>query len=124
MGAAIAVPHGRLVGLLLPYSMEYTANGGGTRYGQMAHFLHLEAGDEASGTASLVAVIRELARRLGQPLTVRALGIKREAYEEAMPDLVAKAAEDLQMLTTLRVPDDEELARLFWYAYEGKQVDF
>lgn len=124
LGAVFPRPHGRVVGLMMPYSIEYSANGGETRYTGMARALGLPAGDEAEGAASLANAIRDLARRLNQPLTIAELGINRSELEAAMPDLVIKAAEDRQMLTTPRVPDNEEIERLFWYAFDGRTVDF
>jgi alcohol dehydrogenase class IV len=124
MGAVFHLPHGRLVGLALPFTIEYTANAGGTRYGELARFLGLPAGDEAEGATSMVEAIRELARTVGQPGSIRALGIDEGRFEAALPELIAKAAEDPQMLTTIRVPDEAELERLFRHAFEGREVDF
>jgi alcohol dehydrogenase class IV len=124
LGAVFPQPHGRAVGLVLPYSIEYTANGGGTRYAAMARALDLPARDEAQGAASLANAVRELARSLNQPLTIAELGISRQELAAAMPELVVKAAEDRQMLTTPRVPENEEIERLFWYAFDGRSVDF
>jgi alcohol dehydrogenase class IV len=123
-GAVFHVPHGRAVGMLLPYSMEYTANGGGTRYAELANLLSLGAEDEAEGVRLLVQAIRDLARSVGRPLRVRDLGIDREQYTAVLDDLVAKAAADHALLTTVRMPEDDEMRRLFEYAYDGRQVDF
>ena len=41
-----------------------------------------------------------------------------------METFVDYAFNDTQMLTAARSPSDEELRRLFTYAYEGKPVDF
>jgi alcohol dehydrogenase class IV len=68
--------------------------------------------------------IRELARKIEQPLTISEMGIEATELERVMPELVEKAASDHQMLTTLRVPDERELAKLYRYAYSGKSVDF
>jgi alcohol dehydrogenase class IV len=124
MGALFHLPHGRLVGLALPFTVEYTANAGGSRYGELARFLGLPAGDEAEGARSLVAAIRELARTVNQPQSIRELGIDEGPFEAALPDLVTNAAEDPQMITTQRVPDGAELERLFRCAYHGLEVGF
>jgi alcohol dehydrogenase class IV len=124
LGAAFHLPHGRVVGMFLPYSIEYTANGGGTRYAEIARFLRLPAANEPQGAASLVKALRKLARRVNQPLSIRDMGIDKQALETALPGLVANAAQDPQMLTTQRIPDDEELEQLYRYAYDGKKIDF
>ena len=124
LGAAFHVPHGRAVGLFLPSTIEFTANGGESRYGEIAHFLGLPAKDEAQGAASLVAAIRQLYERIGQPTSIRDLGISVESYVEAMSYLVTNAETDTQIIAAARIPDLEELERLFDYAYEGKSIDF
>lgn len=123
-GAAFHVPHGRSVGLFLPYVIEYTANGGNSRYAEIAHFLGLPAGDEAEGAASLVAAIRELQVRIDFAADISQLGIERAAFDQALPRLVANAEADNQLFFNARVPDSAELQRLFQYAYAGRAVDF
>jgi alcohol dehydrogenase class IV len=123
-GAVFPLPHGRIVGMFLPYSIEYTANGGGSRYAEMARFLGLTASTEEEGVSSLVESIRELARQVYQPLTIRDMDISLPELEAALPDLVIKAMEDHQMLTTLRAPDEGDLARLFMAAFDGQAIDF
>ncbi len=124
LGALFHVPHGRTVALFLPYTIEFTANGGGSRYAGIAQALGLPADDESSGAANLVAALRDLERQLQQPLTVRELGIDLAAFEQALPELVARAETDTQIASCWRVPDSNELRRLFEYAYAGRSVDF
>jgi len=124
LGALFRVPHGRAVALFLPYTIEFNVNGGGSRYADLAQALGLPAGDERIGAANLVNVIRDLARTLQQPLTLRELGQEEAAFEQALPELVARAEMDTQIATNLRIPDSDELRRLFEYAYSGRSVDF
>jgi alcohol dehydrogenase class IV len=124
LGGVFHVPHGRAVGLFLPYTIEFTARGGGTRYAEIARFLSLPAGDEAEGAASLVQAIRDLARRIDQPLTIRELGIAQEDFEVNLPRLAANAETDTSMVTSTRVPSTEQNKQLFRYAYGGREVDF
>jgi alcohol dehydrogenase class IV len=124
LGVLFHVPHGRAVALFLPYTIEFTANGGGSRYADIAQALGLRANDEPIGAASLVAAVRDLERQLQQPLTVRELGIDHEAFEQALPELVARAETDTQIATSWRVPDSADLRQLFEYAYAGRPVDF
>jgi alcohol dehydrogenase class IV len=124
LGAIFHVPHGRAVGLFLPYTIEFTANAGGERYADVAHFLRLPANDEAEGANSLVGAIRELAQNIAQPTCIREEGISPGAFEEAMPLLIANAESDTSLVMSVRIPDSEELEKLFLYAYEGRAVDF
>jgi alcohol dehydrogenase class IV len=124
LGTAFHTPHGRAVGLFLPYTVEFAANDGEGRYAEIARFLGLPAADDDEGAASLVAAIRKLAQRIALPATVRELGISQQAYTQAMPVLIENTETDTQMLANCRVPDTQEVEQLFRYAYEGKSIDF
>jgi alcohol dehydrogenase class IV len=124
LGTAFHTPHGRAVGLFLPYTIEFAANAGEGRYAEIARFLGLPAADDDLGTASLVAAIVNMAHRIDQPASVRALGISEVAYNQAMPAMIDNTETDTQMVSSCRVPDTQEVEALFRYAYEGKSVDF
>lgn len=124
LGAVFHIPHGRSVGLFLPYVIEFTANGGGTRYADIARFLDLPAADEAQGAANLVAAIRDLQRRIDFAASVQQLGVDREAFEAALPKLIANAEADNQLFFNARFANSDDLAKLFLCAYEGRSVDF
>jgi alcohol dehydrogenase class IV len=124
MGAVFHVPHGRSVGLFLPYVIEFTANGGDTRYADIAHFLHLPADDEATGAAALVGAIRGLSESVDFATRIQDLGIERAAFEQALPKLVANAEADNQLFFNARFADSDDLAKLFMCAYEGRSVDW
>ena len=116
------VPHGRAVGLFLPYTIEFTANGGGTRYADIARFLGWEVASEEEGAARLAEAVRDLARRVNQPTSVKEMDIPREDFEAALQKMIEDGENDT--VTSARIPNREELARLFRYAYEGKSIDF
>lgn len=124
MGAVLHVPHGRSVGLFLPYVIEFTANGGGTRYGDIAHHVRLPAEDEETGTAALVGAIRELSGQISFATRIQDLGIERTVFEQALPKLVANAEADNQIFFNARYADSDDLAKLFMCAYEGRSVDW
>lgn len=124
MGAVLHVPHGRSVGLFLPYVVEFTANGGNTRYGDIAHHVRLPAEDEETGTAALVGAIRGLSASIDFATRIQDLGIARDAFERALPKLVANAEADNQLFFNTRFADSDDLAKLFLYAYEGRSVDW
>jgi len=138
LGAVFHVSHGRAVGLFLPYTIEFSARGSGTRYAEIARFLGLPPspleggqppstgarGSEEEEAESLVSAIRGLLKRLGQPSTIAELGISPEEFETEMTKLVENAENDPCTVTSPRIPSTEEFERLFRYAFEGKSVDF
>ncbi len=123
-GALFHIPHGRITGLFLPYTIEYTANAGAGRYLDLAHILKLPATNETQAAASLAAAIRDLMRRIGQPLSLQAAGVARENFEANLEPLCDRAAMDVSLVTSRRVPGGEDLKRLFEYAYAGRPIDF
>ena len=122
MSPALGVPHGRAVGLYLPYTIQFTAGCMGHRYAEIARFMGLPAGSSEEGTASLVRAVRNLAGQIDQPLTVADLGISREAFAAVLPKMVEDGMIDTT--TSARCPDEEEMEKLYRYAYEGKTIDF
>lgn len=125
LGAVCGVPHGRAVGLFLPYTIEFTVRGDApTRYGDLARLLGLPAADEAEGAISLAEAIRGLARRIGQPASLRDAGLTREQFEACLPTLVGNGLNDSATLLGMRFPEEAEMERLYRYAFDGTPVDF
>ncbi len=125
LGALFGLPHGRAVGLFLPYTIEFTVRGPlPTRYADIARFVGLPAADEAQGAASLVQAIRDLARRIGQPTSLQQAGVSRQDFERKLPKLVDHALNDSAMVLSPRFPEEEEASRVCRYVFEGKPIDF
>ena len=124
LGGVFHVPHGRAVGLFLPYTIEFVVRGGGTRYAEIARFLGLAAESEEDGAASLASAIRGLLERLGQPTAIQELGISPDEFEAELEKLVENAENDSCTVTSPRFPSTEEFERLYRYAYQGRVVDF
>lgn len=126
LGAVFQMPHGRAVALFLPYTIEYCANSpeGGTRYAELARFLGLLVENEKQAGSALAAKIRELEKYLEQPICIADAGIERSALEAELNQLIENAMNDTQTIMSTRIPDEEDLRRLFLYAYEGKMIDF
>ena len=124
-GALFKKPHGRAVALFLPYITEFTVNAGLGRYGDIAQFVGLTNGrDEEAGGRLLVDSIRNLQRAVGQPMCIADFGVSPAEFEESLELLCDHAEMDTQYFTAPRLPEREELERLFQYAYNGRAVDF
>jgi alcohol dehydrogenase class IV len=125
LGAVCGLPHGRAVGLLLPYTIEFTVRGcAPTRFADIARFLGLAASDEAEAAAALTAAIRDLARRIGQPRNLREAGLPLEQFEACLPKLVENGLNDSATLIGCRFPEEAEVEQVYRYAFEGKLIDF
>lgn len=126
LGGVFHIPHGRAVALCLPYTIEYCAHPGfgPTRYRRLANFLGLPALDEPAAAAGLARAVRALAASLDQPLTIAACGIDQGDFERELDLLVLNALTDTQTIMATRVPETDDLNRLFRAAYDGLTVDF
>ncbi len=126
LGGVFHVPHGRAVALCLPYTIEYAIHGepGSTRYSELARFLELPSETEAQAAESLVEALRGLARRVGRPMTLAECGITRAQLESELDLLVQNALSDTQTIMHTRVPEWDDLRRLFLACYDGSEVDF
>lgn len=125
IGALLPIPHGRAVGLCLPYTVEFSVRGElPTRYGDIARLLGLAASDEAEAAASLAAAVRELAASVGQPASLREAGILPGTFEDTLAAVVENACFDSATLIGSRIPEDEDVERLLRCIYEGRSVDF
>ncbi|MCS7040112.1 MAG: hypothetical protein NZP34_10940 [Caldilineales bacterium] len=78
----------------------------------------------ADAKGLLIAAIRDLERRVEQPLTVAEMGIPRDRYEAALEQMCVFAEGDGTITVNARVPERPELIRLFRCAYDGQTVDF
>jgi len=124
LGSVFHVPHGRAVGLYLPYSIEFIGEGREDLWDEIAHAIRTNVPADASAASVLAEVIRDLARSIKQPLSVREAGIPSGEFDSAIAKLVDNAVADSQLVSTLRVPSEAETEKLFRYAYEGKSIDF
>jgi alcohol dehydrogenase class IV len=123
-GALFHIPHGRSVSTFLPYTMEFAASGDTQRYAELARFLGLPAKDAYEGAASLVQAVFDLEKTIGSPTSLVAMNVPRADFEGEMATMLDHAQNDTQIVAAPRVPERDELEKLFWYAYEGKTVDF
>jgi acetaldehyde dehydrogenase/alcohol dehydrogenase len=69
---------------------------------------------------NLVTATEQLLDQLGFPRSIADLGISREEFERAMPDLTRLAFDDPSWRSNPRMPLISELAELFWKAYQGR----
>jgi len=124
LGAIFRVPHGRTVDLFLSYSIEYGAREAMERYADIARAIGIEAITDEEAVEKLVGAVRSLDREVGEPASIKELGISREDFEKRLEDLVTRAANSSCTFMNPRVPDVEDTRKLFLYAFEGKKVDF
>jgi acetaldehyde dehydrogenase/alcohol dehydrogenase len=132
-GARFHVAHGRANALMLPHVMAFNAsvptkfmpspNQRGyiahKKYATIADLLGLGGCTIDEKVKKLIAATEKLLDQLAIPHSIAELGISREAFEQAMPDLAKIAFDDPSWRANPRMPLVSELVQLFWSAYEG-----
>ncbi len=135
-GARFGITHGRANALMLPHVIAYNAavpskfmpspNQRGyvahKKYATIADLLGLGGNTIDEKVQRLIAATEQLLDQLKIPGSIADLGISREEFERAMPDLSKNALDDPSWRSNPRMPLVSELIELFWRAYEGRNV--
>ncbi|GJM40928.1 MAG: hypothetical protein DHS20C20_12100 [Ardenticatenaceae bacterium] len=118
------IPHGRITAIFLPYTIEFVANGGVGRYADLAAMIGQPTDDEAEAAKNLVSATRDLMRQIDLPISLQEAGISAADLEENMETLVEHVMIDTNTLMSRRIPEFDEIEKLFQYAFDGRSVDF
>jgi alcohol dehydrogenase class IV len=124
LSAVFGVPHGRAVGVLLPYVIEFAGRIAPQRIAELGVLVGCVGATATECAVALARRLRALCQVIGSPLRVEQLGIGREAFEAHLQKLTDDAFNDTQTGAACRVPTYEELAQLWRYAHQGKAIDF
>ena len=133
-GARFGVPHGRANALMLPHVIAYNAavptkfmpspNQSGyiahKKYAMIADLLGLGGHTIEEKVKNLVEAVEKLLDQLAMPRSIAALGISKEEFERAIPDLAKIAFDDPSWKSNPRMPLLSELVGLLWSAYQGR----
>lgn len=118
------VPHGRITAVFLPYTIEFTGNGDSGRYGDLTRYLGLQAENEREAASHLAAAVRDLMQKINQPLSLQAAGIDAHLFDQQMALMVEHVEMDTNTLMSRRIPETEEVEKLFRHAFTGQSIDF
>jgi acetaldehyde dehydrogenase/alcohol dehydrogenase len=135
-GAHFHVAHGRANALMLPHVIAYNAavptkflpspyqKGylAHRKYATVADLLGLGGHTIEEKVKNLIVATEQLLDQLGFPRSIADLGISKEEFERAMPDLTKLAFDDPSWRSNPRMPLMSELTELFWKAYQGRGV--
>lgn len=124
LGSVFHLPHGRAVGLCLPYTIEFAARDAPGRFSDLAAVIGIQEENESEAARQFAGRIRDLHQVVNQPLSLSDAGIGKDDFQEQLEKLVDDAADDTQIVTAVRSPSYEDLEKLFQYAYRGDLVDF
>ncbi|MDD4860424.1 MAG: iron-containing alcohol dehydrogenase [Dehalococcoidales bacterium] len=130
MGAAFKMPHGRSIGLALPYSLQYVVSHPAIpnapnpvqRLDTMAKFLGLEEKNDAKRIQKLIQKVRDLAREIGEPLNLKDAGVTDEQFQANFDNLVNLASKDVNLMSCPCECKEEQLRQLFREMWVGRIV--
>jgi acetaldehyde dehydrogenase/alcohol dehydrogenase len=135
-GARFGIAHGRANALMLPHVIAYNAAvptkfmpsphqrayNAHRKYATVADLLGLGGRGVEEKVQNLVAAVEQLLDRLCIPRSIADLGISREEFERAVPELAGMAFDDPSWRpTNPRMPLLSELTELLWSAYRGRR---
>jgi acetaldehyde dehydrogenase/alcohol dehydrogenase len=134
-GARFGVAHGRANALMLPHVITYNASVptkfrpspnqrayvAHKKYATIAELLGLGGHTVEDKVKNLVAAVEQLLDQLAMPRSIAAMGIAKEEFERALPDLVRIAFDDPSWLSNPRMPLMSELEALLRTAYNGRE---
>jgi acetaldehyde dehydrogenase / alcohol dehydrogenase len=135
-GARFGVAHGRANALMLPhvlafnaavpakfmpspYQQGYVAH---KKYAMVADLLGLGGQTTAEKVNRLIQRVEQLLDQLEIPRSIADLGVSKEEFAQAVPELVKIAFDDPSWRSNPRMPLMGELSELFWKAYAGRGV--
>ena len=133
-GARFGVAHGRANALMLPHVISYNASVptkfmpspytqgyvAHTKYATFADLLGLGGNSVEEKVTNLIRAIEQLLDKLGFPKSIAELGISKEEFERAIPELAKNAFDDPSWRSNPRMPLMTEVVELFWQAYAGR----
>ena len=134
LGAKFGISHGRCNALFLPHVITYNSSlpskfmpapnyksyVAPERYAQIGRvILRLAGENDDYQRAHFEDKVKEMLLVLDLPQSIEKAGIGRKEFEQALPDLVKAAFEDLSSRTNPRMPQLEELHELFEKAWSG-----
>jgi alcohol dehydrogenase class IV len=124
LGGLYKIQHGRTLTPVFKQALQFLLPSAERELAELAYHLRIEGLGEHERARALIEEAVRLFAQMAMPLSLRELGLAREALERDLPELVARAQESTGLFVSPRVPSEAELARLFVHAYEGLDVNW
>ncbi len=133
VGARFGIAHGRANAIFLPHVVRYNASlptkfmpapgysayVAPQKYAQVAWILGLGGKTEEIRRERLFTRLDDLLAEVGEPRTLAELGVARDEFEAALPELAKAAFTDPSIRTNPRIPLVREIIELLKLGYGG-----
>lgn len=113
MGARFHISHGRSNAMLLAHIITYNGETAADRYADLAAMLGISGSTKKASVLGLSRKVNQFREKLGIPEKVEALGISREEFLEAIPEMAETALADPCTETNPRKPTQAEIEKIF-----------
>jgi len=123
LGKIFNVHHGIAVGVFIPYVQQFHAQVT-EKYLNICNALGVKGQSKTIRLGALVDKVKGLLKELDVATNLKELGITRQDLTKNMGMLVQYASEDPDNFQSPRPMTKEQYENMFWYAYEGKDVNF
>lgn len=124
LGATFHMLHGLSVALSNLYVLPFSSRDAAERYRDIVRVVGIYEESPDRATARLVEAVKDLMTHLKTPLSLRDAGISQRAVEQNIDALVEKTNRSTCTFVNPRVPNVEEIRKLFVCMYEGREVNF
>ncbi len=124
LGAIFKIPHGRTVGMLLPYVIKYNVGKTAELYVEIAKSIGIQANTNQKYIETLIQAVKDLMEKVSVPFSIKDMGLDWKTFASELDELINRAMVSSETITNPRIPDEEELKRLFTYAFNCTEVDF
>lgn len=119
IGGTFGISHGRTNAILLPYVLAFNSGLSdgkvaeyGKPYGKVANLLNIQSDSLEVKVRGVIELINQYNHKLQIPSNFREQGVDPLAFEQAIPDIVQKALEDICTATNPRYVDQVTLEAL------------
>lgn len=119
IGLLFDLSHGLTCGVLLPYTIRFSAPAASSRYAEVARAIGLQGEDDEGLTEALLGRLTDLSRAIGIPRCFGEMGIDEARYLEGVDRVSEYALKAGPTVFNPRVPSADELRQLYVAAYRG-----
>lgn len=127
LGNAFNIPHGRANAILLPHVIAYNAEKpekfpsfpkanvfkAEQRYAEIAKFVGIEGKTDMELVANFIKAVKNLAKKINIPMSVKECGIAEKDYRAKIKDLAYKAFEDQCTTANPRYPLVVDIEKIY-----------
>ena len=121
IGVVFKIPHGRSIGLALPYSLEYISSRPPLpktadpveKLSLAARMAGIDDTSPQEAVKKLIQKTRDLSREIGEPLTLKEAGITKEKFDENIDTLVNIGLKDINMYSCPCECKEEDMRQIY-----------